>query len=96
MVLQEAGAMACPVITTRIPGASEVLQESVSCLLCEPRDADSLYDAMVALCDDRACCRAMGEAARAYVEERYERGLMLDNQMKRYEELLGEEVLVCN
>ena len=88
--------MACPVITTRIPGASEVLQEGVSCLLCESRDADSLYEVMKALCDDRDRCRAMGEAARAYVEERYERGLMLDNQMKRYEELLGEEVLVCN
>jgi glycosyltransferase involved in cell wall biosynthesis len=96
MVLQEAGAMACPVITTAVPGASEVLQDGVSCLLCEPRDATSLAQAMATLCDDRMRCRAMGEAARAYVEQRYERGLMLDNQMKRYEELLGEEVLVCN
>lgn len=96
MVLQEAGAMACPVITTRVPGASEVLQDGVSCLLCESRDARSLAQAMKALCDDPTRCRAMGEAARACVEERYERSFMLDNQMKRYEELLGEEVLVCN
>ncbi len=96
MVLQEAGAMACPVITTRIAGASEVLQEGVSCLLCEPRDVDSLYQAIRSLCDDRERCAQMGRAARAYVEERYERGLMLANQLKRYEELLGEEVPVCN
>lgn len=90
MVLQEAGAMSCPVITTRIPGASEVLEENKSCLLCEPRSIQSLYEAMKRLCDDPALCADMGAAARQHVEKRYERGLMLDHQIGRYEKILED------
>ncbi len=89
MVLQEAAAMQCPVITTNIPGASEVLPESEACILAEPRDTETLKNAMQTLAFNEALCKEIGNRARAYVEEKYERSLMLDNQLKRYEELLG-------
>lgn len=46
MVIQQAMAMAIPVITTDIPGPSEVIENNVSGILVPPRDADSLYKAM--------------------------------------------------
>jgi len=91
LVLQEAGAMSCPVITTDIPGASEVLKEGVSCFLCKPRDAESLYETMKSVCEDKEKCREFGLNARKCVEEKYERSIMLGYQLKRFEELLGVE-----
>ena len=42
----ECAAMGRPVITSRIPGCREAVLEEISGFLCQPRDADSLYDAM--------------------------------------------------
>ena len=90
MVIQEAGAMACPVITTQIPGASEVLEDGKSCLLIKPADADSLYEKMALMCSDPTAAAQMGQNARAFVEEHYERSIMLKNQLERYNNLLEE------
>ncbi len=89
MVLQEAGAMGCPVITTDIPGAGEVLVNGDSCLLCNPRDAESLADCMQKLATEPVVAENLGKNARKYVEEKYERNSMIANHIKRYEELLG-------
>ncbi len=90
MVIQEAGAMGCPIITTNIPGAGEVLVNGESCLLVKPKDVEELVTAMNKLYEDRAFCKKLGENARKYVEEKYERNSMLENQIKRYEDILGE------
>ena len=88
MVIQEAAALGCPVITTDIPGASEVLENGVSCLLVKPADWESLYEKMNEICEDREKANEMGENARLFTEEHYERSIMLKNQFARYEELL--------
>lgn len=90
MVLQEAGAMGCPVITTDIPGAGEVLVNGESCLLVKLKDVEELVTAMKKLYEDREFSKKLGENARRYVEEKYERNSMLSNQLKRYEDILGE------
>lgn len=90
MVLQEAGAMSCPVITTDIPGAGEVLVEGESCLLAKPKDVDSLVKKMEYLYNNQEYCRTLGRNARKYVEEKYNRETMLRNQLNRYEELLSK------
>ena len=46
MVIQEAGALAVPVITTKIPGASEVMEDGVSCKLVDPKNMQQLAVAM--------------------------------------------------
>lgn len=89
MVLQEAGAMGCPVITTNIPGASEVLVNGESCLLCNAKDVISLTECMQKLLNDKDYCKTLGVNARKYVEEKYERKNMVENHIKRYEEILG-------
>ncbi len=88
MVIQEAAALGCPVITTDIPGASEVLENGVSCLLVKPADWESLYEKMNEICEDHEKANKMGENARLFTEKHYERSIMLKNQAERYEELL--------
>ena len=89
MVIQEAGAMACPVITTEIPGASEVLENGKSCLLVKPKDTSSLYEKMLQMCSNPQETKKMGQNAREFVEKHYERSIMLENQMHRYINLLN-------
>ena len=46
MVLQEAMAMAVPIITTNIPGPSEVIEEGKSGILIEPQSKENVLKAM--------------------------------------------------
>lgn len=87
MVLQEAAAMAVPILTTRIPGASEVMEEDVSCLLAEPKNALSLYERMKEFITDEKLTGQMGIAARKRVEENFERSQMIARQIDDYEQL---------
>lgn len=65
----ECAAMARPLITSRIHGCMEAVLEGESGLLCEPRNADSLYEAMRAFCAMPLFQReAMGKAGRAHME----------------------------
>lgn len=89
MVLQEAAAMELPILTTRIPGASEVMEEGVSCILAEPGDVKSLYQCMVELYQNKDKAKTMGIAARMRDEQYFDRPIMLRNQLEDYNELLG-------
>lgn len=87
MALQEAGAMGCPIITTDIPGASEVMENKVSCLLAKPKDVESLYNCMNKLIIDFESRKKIGKAARIRVLELFERNIMIQNQIEDYENL---------
>ena len=88
MVIQEAGSLAVPVITTKIPGASEVMVEGVSCLLAEPKNVTSLFECMEKMLYNSGMREAYGEAARRRVEENFDRAIMLENQRLDYCSLL--------
>lgn len=88
MVLQEAGALGITIITTKIPGASEVMEDGVSCLLVAPKNADELKAAMRKLISDRSRCNEIGQAAYERTKKYYNRPIMLENQRADYEELL--------
>lgn len=65
----ESAAMGRPVITSNIHGCMEAVEEGVSGLLCEPQDADSLYEAMERFMElGRAEREAMGRAGRKRME----------------------------
>ena len=88
MVLQEAAAMGCPIITTDIPGASEVMEQNVSCLLSKPRDVETLCHRMKEIMSDETKSKNMGQAARSRVKNYFRREIMLENQKKDYADLL--------
>jgi glycosyltransferase involved in cell wall biosynthesis len=63
----EAMAARVPVVTTRIAGVPELVEDGVSGLLVPPGDAHALQVAIGRLLYDAHLCRDMGEAGRLRV-----------------------------
>lgn len=71
--LLEAAAMAKPVIATDVPGCRHAVSAGVTGLLCAPRDAGALAQAMARMLDmTPEARRAMGAAGRARVEAEFD------------------------
>lgn len=74
----ECAAMGRPLITSNIPGCREAVIDGESGLLCQPKDADSLYEAMkrfLALTPgDR---ERMGRAGRAHMEAVFDKRIVV-------------------
>lgn len=87
--LLEASAMARPIVATNVPGCRDVVEDGVTGMLCDARDADSLAEAMLAMMansiDQR---RAMGLAGR----RRIERLFAIDVVTQRYADAVNEVV----
>lgn len=88
MVIQEAGAMAVPVITTDIPGASEVMENGISSIHVKVKNTEALRDAMQNLVDHQDKAVKYGEAAYERTKRLYDRPVMLEYQRKGYQQLL--------
>ena len=71
--LLEAAAMGKPLIATDVPGCTEIARAGENALLCAPRNARSLADAMLALAAlDPAERAAMGCASRRIAEAEFD------------------------
>lgn len=68
-VLLEAAASGRPIVTTTMPGCRDVVEDGVSGLLVEPKDAWDLAAAFEKLLGDYALRASMGTAARKRAEE---------------------------
>lgn len=77
MVIQQAMALAIPVITTDIPGPSEVIESEVSGLLVKPRDTESLYTGMEWMLLHKEDASEMGNQGRIRCESHFSRERML-------------------
>ena len=90
MVLQEAGALALTILTTRINGASEVMEDGKSCVLAEPKNAEDLQEKMQYLLDNIEISRQLGQSAYERTKQYFDRPIMLENQRQDYQQLLGD------
>lgn len=68
----EAMAMGRAIITTDAPGCRETVRPGENGFLVRPRDAGSLYEAMMRFVDEPAFARRMGEASRKLAEAKYD------------------------
>ena len=87
MVLQEAMAMAVPIITTDIPGPSEVMEDGVSGVLVPPHDALALGEAMMDFYENSEKYELYGKNGRVRVEKYFDRLVMIENIYRDKEEL---------
>jgi len=71
VVLMEAMAAERPVVTTRIAGVPELVEEGISGLLVPPGDVKALRDALKRLSDDPKLAAKMGKAGRKKVVQDY-------------------------
>ena len=78
-VLQEAMGVGLPILTTNIPGPSEVVEEGVSGILCRAMDKEDLREKMITLCEDPALCDSLAKAGLARAEKYFDRPIMLKN-----------------
>ena len=78
MVIQQAMAMGIAVVTTNIPGPSEVIEENVSGLLAEAKDSESLSRAMEKLLQDDVLRTSMAHEGYNRARKLFERGHMLE------------------
>ena len=91
MVIQEAGALAVPVITTQIPGASEVMENGVSSIHIKAKDKQELFKVMLNIAITPKTASIMGEKAYERTKQLYERNIMLEHQKLDYKKLLEGE-----
>lgn len=87
MVLQEAGAMGCPIITTKIPGASEVMKDGKSCLLVEVKNSRELTSTMHKLKDSKELQSLLAKESYCRTEKYFTRTKMVNNLLKDYKTL---------
>lgn len=88
MVIQQAMAMEIPVVTTDIPGPSEVIEPNISGILAKPRDVETLYYCMKWMVEHPQERVQMGKAGRKRCEEKFNRERMLRLTLEDRENIL--------
>lgn len=89
MVIQQAMALELPVVTTNIPGPSEVIEEGITGMLAEPRDVDTLYNAMLWMIEHPEKRLEMGKAGRVRCEKLFTRQRMLRLTLEDRERIIN-------
>jgi glycosyltransferase involved in cell wall biosynthesis len=88
-IILQSQAMGRPVVATRIGGIPEVVEDNVTGLLVEPRDAAALAAKISALLDDPALGNCLRHAARAQIEAKYSLDAMGEKLLALYDKLLA-------
>ena len=86
-VVLEAMAMGCPVVTTRVDGAVDLVHDGVTGVLVAPGDADALERAIRRVLQTPDARQSMGARARSVVEAHHG----LDQMVRSLEELYEQE-----
>jgi glycosyltransferase involved in cell wall biosynthesis len=81
--LLEGAALARPLIATNVPGCKDVVVDGVTGFLCKPRDGVDLAEAMFRLIALSVAERkAMGQRARAHVEEHFDQQIVINKYLE--------------
>ncbi len=91
-VLQEAMGVKIPIITTNIPGPSEVIENNVSGILCEVQNADDLAEKMLMLYNDPVICESFAEAGYKRATTYFDRPIMLKNILDDINKTVGKQI----
>ena len=92
MVIQQAMAMGCAIITTNVPGPSEVIEKGKSGLLVPDHTVDELSEAMIRLGEDAELRKSFSEAGLVRVREKFERCRMLQLTLENRDKMMNKEI----
>ncbi|MDX8523690.1 glycosyltransferase family 4 protein [Mesorhizobium sp. MSK_1335] len=90
-VLLEAGLAGLPIVASRMPGCTDVVQDGWNGYLVEPRDADALADRIVDLLSDRQRAKIMGGRTAALVRERFALPQVVEQYCDLYRNVLAAQ-----
>ena len=93
MTVLEAMAASKPVIATRVGAIPKVISDGENVLLVNPKDVDSLRDALASLLSDSDRCSRMGNQAHAWVKQNFTSEAMALKYRQLYEGVLDPEVI---
>lgn len=88
-VLQEAMGVRLPIITTNVPGPSEVVENGVSGVLVNDHDSADLLEKMSLLYQDEELRLSIAKAGRKRAETYFDRPIMLNNILEDLNATLG-------
>lgn len=88
-VLQEAMGMRLPIITTNVPGPSEVVENGVSGVLVEAMDSADLAQKMQTVYADAVLRESLAAAGRKRAETYFDRPIMLNNILLDLNKIMG-------
>ena len=89
MSLIEAAACGRPLIATDVAGCRQAVVDGVTGMLVPARDSVALAAAIEALLADPERRRAMGVAARADAEKRFDKAIVLERTLALYRDSLA-------
>lgn len=92
MVIQQAMAMGCAVITTNVPGPSEVIEEGKSGILVSDHNVDQLSEAMQTLGSDKEMQQRFATAGLERVKAHFERSKMLQLTLENRLRMINREI----
>ncbi len=83
--LMEAMAVGAPVVSTRVSGIPELIEEEREGLLVSPRDSRALGDALARLLDDAGLRRRLAMAARGKIEREFDAALEANKLLELFD-----------
>ena len=87
-VVREAQWLGLPIVATRTGGISEMIEDGVTGLLAEPKNPESLADALGRALSDSALAESLGRAAKESARRRYHPDAAAKAMMDIYENYL--------
>lgn len=88
-VLQEAMGMRLPIITTDVPGPSEVVENGVSGILVKVKNPDDLCEKMELLFNEPELRESLSQEGRKRAEKYFDRPIMLNNILCDINNIIG-------
>lgn len=88
-VLQEAMGMKLPIITTDVPGPSEVVERNISGLLVKAQNVEALLEGMEHLYKNEEFRNTIAIEGRKRAERYFDRPIMLNNTLKDLNQVMG-------
>ncbi len=88
-VLQEAMGMSLPIITTNVPGPSEVVENGVSGILAKVKDSRDLAEKMELVYNNPDLRENLATAGRKRAEKYFDRPIMLNNILQDLNEIMS-------
>ena len=98
-VLQEAMGMKLPILTTNVPGPSEVVEDGISGILCRVKDSADLAEKMLLLYENVSLRDSIANAGLIRAEKYFDRPIMLNNILLDMDEIThrrNDNVFQCD
>jgi glycosyltransferase involved in cell wall biosynthesis len=94
ITLLEAAAMRLPIVTTRVPGCVDAVEDGVTATLVTVRDASALAEAIRYYLDNPDLRAAHGKAGRERVRQHFQQERIWEWIYQEYQSLLAQHHLV--